>query len=603
MARGGQFSWDLHISKSDQFSDILQTAMLAVSNFDNSVLCLNSLSAPVKNQIWEDILVKVMRQNYQGQVLMEFQKVLLTKVSDKKLYLHKILSDFKNLGDLNSVNCFNSINELDKLDTESKLSLDVFKHLPPFQATPVDFIAFVKLAKENYTRYNINCDVLKLDQHLSETLLSVDSLNSIDFLPIIISNYPFPLFIEKIETAIEASKGNSSLKALMALLYDRYKKAKIDKPLMTILDNASIDVLLQVVNETENFYYDLIAMAFSRFETYTGAYPNSLTVFLESSDEEKIEKIAERIEYYEEYGKLLLASKTIGSTSKFISVVQKLTAKSYGTSKLSVSLILQNFQAIAKAGINPDSLIERLDGWTHELEPLNFKKIKELIPDISFFKHAVNIDNNFATFLVEKLILYFNSINLEDWKNFLVVPTVYEFQALLFLKNYSLPINGVDAVKYTLQKIASGEIPTPDKRSWDIILGRLPQAAAITTFKDLADQFCDHDTINISLFSFFADGLLSKGHLERRENSLRKIFTADILRSVECRRIIARYKTEFKNINEAADSDDADDFRNRVQELLANENSDDTIFEIAHELGISKKKDDEDEADYNPSQQ
>ena len=183
---------------------------------------------------------------------------------------------------------------------------------------------------------------------------------------------------------------------------------------------------------------------------------------------------------------------------------------------------------------------------------------------------------------------YLDSIDFEQWKEHLEDTSTYEVQLSLLFPDYELTPALVDAVKYTLERIAKQELIIENWEDWDNILSRTNTDNKQTVFRNIRDLFCTSVDINTNTFLSIGDWLFEFGSLEDRKESLRRILRTEIVRNDECREVIANNKNKLKAILENTDDAEVSDFKSTIRELL--DNDDESAKEIAKEIGVRKSR-------------
>ncbi|MDR0462705.1 MAG: hypothetical protein LBG64_00590 [Pseudomonadales bacterium] len=275
------------------------------------------------------------------------------------------------------------------------------------------------------------------------------------------------------------------------------------------------------------------------------------------------DEVSKKIEFYISYGDLLL-SKTKFNQPLVKKVVANLTSNRYGSSILSIERALNEFQDICDAfDLDPKELIIRLNGWSQYLNDLEFSRIKECIPDVNFFKYAVETDNDLTKFALNHLEKQFNEMTIEEWQDSLRDEYSYEFQLLLTIDAYKVKQNLIDAFIFVMKEIANGEHTVTYQDQLEELLSLIeskkPKIMS-KLFLDLRDIFCKDAIISVQNFLLFIDWLFKYGKLEKNPESFRRIFNEDVLGSDECiNKILNNHKEMSKILSSSADRGYFDD--------------------------------------------
>lgn len=587
----------LTISQSNEFYDILVKSLSSVSNVENATLCLNKLEKGIEPWIWENLYRKIENKPSEGSKLKEYQLILLQKISEKEIYLKKIIDELKNSEKFNAVDYYASINDLEKLNSEKALGLSIKKSLPTKQTNVQDYIAFLKVATDSQKEYRIGCDNTELDNYLSTLPVSIEELEKADYIPFIISEYNLPKYVQKLEDDINASKTVASNTILMGWLYKRYKETSNKKPVTLILEPQFIHSFFDQTNIGDEFYFDLIAMRISLFNNMVPAqYTTSINNVLQTNDPIIIDKLFGQIEYYVTYNNLLFNLTDYSKFPIYLEVVKKLTNEPLEGSHLSLVTVLKSFKTICENGIDPESLVKRLNSNQEQKTEITIENFKSSIPDLLFFQTALKVENELTEYCITLLMEYLDKLSLDVWKERLKNENSFEFQASILLKDYQYRRQAVDAIKSTLDEIAGQIIPIPGKENWNKVFEKLGKESLFNAFQDLRDKFCSQIDVTEALFLFFGDWLFIYGELEKRPDVTRRIFLSGILRNKECLNIISNHIDKLEQIIENADKNGEQEFKSTIKDLLNDENNDPAKV-IADKLGIKKDKKKEKEDD------
>lgn len=578
------------ISESNEFDDILQKAVASVSNVENATLCLNTLDKKINPLIWQDLYRKIKHGPSESSKIREYQKILLQQISEKKIYLKTIISQFANAVKFSAVDYYTSINDLEKLSHEKSLGLEIKETLFSKETTVEDFIPFLKLAKDNQKDYQIKCDNNKLDDYLSNLPVTIEELEKNDFIPYIINDYSLGKYVQKLEENINANKNVPSNTILMGWLYKRYKEALNKKPINLILEPQFIHSFFNQTNSGEEFYFDLIAMRISLFNNMVPIqFATSINNILEANDSTIIDKLFNQIEYFVTYNNLLLNLKDYSKFPVYLEVVKKLTSDPHAGSELSLLSILQNFKTICENGLDPESLIKRLNDYQEQKTQINIENLKSIIPELLFFQTALKVGNQLTEYLIKLLKEYLDRLSIDEWKVAMKDENTFEFQASILLKDYQYKSDAVQAIKLTLLEVSGGEIEIPKKNQWQEVIEKLKKESGLfMALRDVRDKFYTSE-ISPKLFIFFGNWLFNYADLNNGKEVIRKIFTSEVLHNGDCLRIVSEHADKLKLIIQNSDSVEKTEFEKIIKDLLSEENNEPAKI-IADKIGVKKEK-------------
>lgn len=555
------------------FYSILENAITGITNIPNAVETLNQCLVDeenVKAQLAWDCVYKREKEYEIKKPLQEYQKILIRHISNKEEYLQNLITAFYNLQDTGLMSYYNSILQLSEIE-----GIDPYKYLKNKEADAETFIGFVEQAKESYKQYKIVCKQEELDEYLSG--LSVEQLGELCIIPILKNDYDLTEYLGHLEVLVDS---NLSKKEFEKIIFDRLKE--IERPIAKKLPDLQIYQFFANTKEMDDFYYDLVCMRISSLNNFPPSYQQPFNPILSRTDDDFVDKIAQRIEYYISYGDILLNVCDI-KYPLFNGVAKRLTEKSYGKSSLNLLAILQKYDGIISSlGIAPEVLINRLNSWDEtKIEEENVNAIS-----YKFYEDTINIENKLTMHCRERCIEYLNKINVEQWENDLCHCT--KNYRLLILLEVKLQ-NAYDAFKNLLIKKSKGNSVdfSADTYSSLMKLATKNKRSLVSTFKNIRDLFCSGKAyMSNDLFEFYGKDLLKYAQLDDKTESLRTIFIPSILDKKENVLLILNNQEVMVRIVQNA-GDESGDFKDKVQSLLDAEYKDDKVFEsFAESLGI-----------------
>jgi hypothetical protein len=528
--------------------------------------------------IWNCLYKKIEPRNKSE--ISEFQLILLSKIINQKEYLNILLNELIADPEFSSINYFASINII---DSKFKNTLQVFSELKVKQTSIQDFISFINIAKSDYAKYKIKTDQKELNDYL--IALEIPKLKEIEFIPYLINEYSFASFTKKLEELIKANAPNND-KEIMSILFRRYKEVSKEKTLKEKLEDSNVYTLFNNSTDKEDFYYDLLAMRIAKLEKFNTSYSAVFDPILQNKEESVVENISTRLEYYLNYGDILLGLKTFATYPLFKEVAKKLTIQSVGTSRAAVEKLVSNFQEICELGeIEPITLLKRLNAW----QPFFTKQItKENITNTAspfFFEHSINENISICTHCIKTVIEYMNELTEDEWKEAFKDLNSYEVKVSLIV-NYNYSISSFEAIKDILKDISVGSLPVPDKSIMEKLINRLEEQGRSLkgTFNTVRDSICMANCMTVPLFKFFGDWLFKYADLEKNQSSLRTIFTSDVIRDNESLQIVLSHQEKMPGIINSA-NEEAQDFKEIIKDKLSSDTSD-SFVAFAKSIGV-----------------
>ncbi|MDB5123279.1 MAG: hypothetical protein JWP94_1408 [Mucilaginibacter sp.] len=550
-----------NISESKFFIDILTKAIIEVENYENATLGLNEIYDKVPKKTWDDLYQKMdPKVNLIPDAKIQpYHIILLTSISNKRTFLKNTLARFRKSNQFISLDYYTSIKKIDAILKENNIQLKINEYLAEKLTTAEDFVSLIKATKDINT-YEVRCNNVELNDFL-DNINDADELNNSSYLSFIPEKYNLTRYITSLENKI---KTNQSNRTLVAAFYTAYKNVSKTTLKVLIDDNVLYSHVTSTPEAKDKFYYDLINMRIARWNTFATPYVSYFDDILKNTDATLVSNLAEGIEYFVNYGDLLIKYLEFQKPA-LNEVIKSLTTKSTFTQKLSIVAVLKQIDPILeKTEINPKSLLNRLSAW--DPKPITEKDIPDILKNIEFFKLCETISNALTIHCVNVANEYFDSLSDNEW--------LQEFQnpqsglvviSLTTLKNlYST--KAVSAIKEVLLKIAKCDIAIPDKAVWDKIIEKTNKSSLKSAIKDVRDLFINTKEIDSNTFLFFGDWLFNYGEMESTTSALRRIFRKTVLEDESCVKIILKHEVAMSAIYE--NSEEKEDFDNEMRVLL-----------------------------------
>ena len=566
------------IQKKPQiFFLVLENAITKVTNISNAVkvlnVCLSKDSSQREQMIW-DCIYENIKQRPINDSLFEYQRILLNRITAKDKYLQTIVSAFNNNPEIDVLGYYDSIRVL------SEDGFNPFIYLHEKEFSPESFLFFVEQAKDDYKRYKIVCEQEELDKYLSG--LDVDKLNTLSAIPYIKNDYGMSVYLNHLETLVDSNINN---KESIVTLYTRLKE--LERPVSKRIQDAQIPVIFNKTKDTEDFYYDLICMRISRLNGFPANLRPVFKAVLDRKEDDFVERVAERIEYYISYGDILLNIENM-NYPLYKAVAIKLTEKSFCPSNMDVAAVIQKYDVIKNnLGITPEMFVKRIDTWRDDVQTRITKDKISSIP-VEFFNDIKTIDSNVSSYCIKIAEGYLNSKLKEEWKQSILAGN-YEYQLLMIIKPNIQAC--FDAFKELLVENvqANNSAFSKDKCGSLIELSESNGREMLAAFNNVRDCFCGGTYIMTNdIFSFYGEWLLKYAKLEEKPSALRTIFTTAVLDNTENIQLILKYQEKMVKIVEVA-GDENNDFKGKIKSLLDGEFKDDDSFEgFAKAIGINK---------------
>lgn len=553
-----------------------------ISTLDNVIMSLSKFDSK-KIDItyqWNKIAKLNRNQSITNLSVETTHKTLILNSDEiyKKITVEDLCKKFRNYKEFKGAEFFLAMQSLDNCASEYKINIQ--DYIKEKKIAPEIFIEYANQAKDKYLNFKVICDNKALNDYLIGLIPT--ELPLMDFISFLIDDksYSFDMLESKIEATIIADEININnfpeiIKAYKAISKKKPLKQQFSPALIRSLFNSGI-------NTTSDSYYDLVAMELTKQLVDTP--------YIEGLDE----KVAERLEYYKNYGELLILSKDWGSDLLRRSV-KIMVEKSYGKI-MNIETILPFFEEIKTAlNIDADILLKDLNRWNKYLDKITIENIETIIPNYSFYEYSSITSNELTKYLNDVALSKIKTITVEELNSQRNIPSYYWFNCLsLLIKGNiikSSPENITAFCKNILIDIASGNQPIPLKNSiLDNVISIVSQTKLQPTIKTICDDFCNRTkTINPSLFMYFAQNFDFINKMNSRYGDISRNILNPIITDPDCLTFILGNSTSYiDTINKAGN--DAEDLKVNVRQLMSS-NKSANLIGFAASIGIKMEED------------
>lgn len=550
---------------------------------DNAILSLSDLEEKYSSsitKIWDYIVEVKINMKFEKQLFEDSHKVLLLNAGDKHkdMFLKYICENLRNFEEFKGDSYFNAMQSLDNYILEKKLNIETFKYLAQKQVDPETFIYYLYSSKEKYKLYQITTDNDKLNDYLIESFpTAVPNMDFIEFL-INDKSYTFSRLQERIELSI--TNGEIDFVNL-SVIFKAYKFISKEIPLKIQLTKSQITALLNTVTDKKSeTYFDLVSM---------GLIQSIDTLYVGGLDD----KIAERIEFYADYGSLLTLSVSWPS-DLLLKSLKKITEKPITRfSEINTIKILPSFEHIKNSlGVDESVLIIRLDALSNSLDTITISNIATVIPDYNFYKITSVFKNKLTEHLNKVALSKLEAFSVEELYANINISTDYWMNcAFILIQNNViklLPDNFTELSKKLLKDISRSPqlIPKSDSIIGGII-NKTNKTKLLPTIKGICEDFCNKTImINPELFIYFVTNFDFINKMNSRYGEITRNIINVVINNPICLNIILDNSTNYiKIINES--SDDSEDLKTNIRQLMLGANYSEKLQEFAKSIGIN----------------
>ena len=551
------------------------------ASVDKIIYCLDKLTreSPSIRSLWKYLARKKLAVPIEKQEFsMEYKALLLHLDSDmQNIIISRLYQEILHFTDFKGAYYFNALYEMDQFIKENGLSCDFRSIIQEKEVTPSTFIEFVQAANREQIVFSDHEDTIMCDGYRiktnSESLdnyLAELKFNHIDVLRAIkkSSSYGFPKLLQAVTDCVEEQIVN---KNNAGVIFATYRILSKNKRLLE--ETLNLSLINQIYSDLESDgkdiqhsgYYDFVAMKIA----------NNQPVSLIEGGE--IKYVADVIDYYIDYGVLLLKSLTF-SSSLLTELLAYMVENNLGWNLL-LTEVLPKFEEIKEEiNVTDEALLNNLSNW--DFESIGKDNITEYVPNASFYAVTSRVDNALSKHINQVAIealseesvdsLYSQRMNLKDYW---IVVISY-----LLDKMDSLPDNLVEFCKKIFRNIASGSqdpVQLPDYLK--AMINKLDNRGIISTIIDIRNRFCNGvQAINPTKFQFFESYFRLYGSLIETAVSVVNQIMLPVIEDEACRSLILQHQDFYINlINKVGDS--SFEIKKRFREIITLDSSSELV--------------------------
>lgn len=551
------------------------------ASVDKIIHCLNKLrrESTSVHSIWKYLFLKKLGAPIEKQEFsMEYKALLLHLDSDmQNIIISRLYQEILHFTNFKGAYYFNALYEMDQFIKENGLSCDFRSIIQEKEVTPSTFIEFVQAANREQIVFSDHEDTIMCDGYRiktnSESLdnyLAELKFNHIDVLRAIkkSSSYGFPKLLQAVTDCVEEQIVN---KNNAGVIFATYRILSKNKRLLE--ETLNLSLINQIYSDLESDgkdiqhsgYYDFVAMKIA----------NNQPVSLIEGGE--IKYVADVIDYYIDYGVLLLKSLTF-SSSLLTDLLAYMVENNLGWNLL-LTDVLPKFEEIKEEiNVTDEALLNNLSKWN--FESIGKDNITEYVPNASFYAVTNRVDNALSKHINQVAIealseesvdsLYSQRMNLKDYW---IVVISY-----LLDKMDSLPDNLVEFCKKIFRNIASGSqdpVQLPDYLK--AMINKLDNRGIISTIIDIRNRFCNGvQAINPTKFQFFESYFRLYGSLIETAVSVVNQIMLPVIEDEACRSLILQHQDFYINlINKVGDS--SFEIKKRFREMITPDSSSELV--------------------------
>lgn len=581
-------------SQSSKFVDILQKNVQDAdeAKTDNiikslSKLNIESLSASDKTKIsilWDELTKRKEDQKLSQQEFDDSYQSLLLYVNDKENLLARLCERLQSFGkeenvDFSGANYYNALKSIQDFISGNNIGIDITQYLAEIEKEPKIFVDYVQAAKEDYKTFKLSTDNKKLNNHFKENKL--EDLAIIKYIKDNIK-YNFEELKQYIETFIPSDKLDATnFKPIL----DAYKLISDMKPLHAQLaPNQRNQIWNHFAGQVDtNEYLEIAAIQLAQ----------NVNIGTADLTDKQIEYIAKQIDYYGNYGDLLVNS----NNQNLNKVLKYMTENKLGC-VLSLDKVLpQFFNVKNKINITEVALLIQLDKWKDQKDIITQENIHNIIPKdlYPFTKETANdltkhINGTAieALSLVDENIL-FNQLNQSNQSNNYWYKVIDNLIDTEFCKPLPEKIFNI-GIRYLKEVASNGTIPQENSVRAKII-ERLDKRKTGATIEEIRNVFCNsQSTITTQKFQYLGNWLREQGKLKSRAVEVVHLIIDPIINDNACLKLLSDNAGFYKDLFDVA-GDEATPTKQKIEKTINSGTADEKILEFGKLIGIINKDD------------
>jgi hypothetical protein len=569
----------LHID----FMKVLENVVQGIENLENTTLSLAKVLDEIeennqfKKFIWDTLVSKFLEYNIKEISFKEFFKEIILKSNNRiDEVLNYILKSYAKIEDIVATEYYYTLTEIESFISDNDISFNLSNHLIKVNLSTDEFINFVSLAREEYSKYSIFADLNLVEKYYLEKLPnSLDNDLKLDIIKYLKKEYDFKNLKNQLEDILKNNLAASNLEYVYKLYFNFLDEPlPLDKPTKYKWDLNQIATALNS-NQDENSdkFYILVSLLISNVENASDinninnvSYRAKINKILNSNDEDLIKGSAKFVEYFKAFGDVLSNVITLNRTL-IIRLAEYLIINPVMTSRLDIKNILEKYDGISKAiSCENEDFIKRINGWSYYLtEKLDDSNIFEIIQSEKILYDSINLNNKTTRYIRE---CYKKNLLHRSKEDFLIelrnTGLTYIMKVLRFLINKKIISKATEELTeayktYIIEIVEKSYNITDDKEQvLNLIYGIIDKRKIRTTFRNTRDLYIREYDINCKEFLFFIPKFKKHNILYERSGEVVRRIIIPVIDEIECLNYIMKNEEYFIRIINNADESKID---------------------------------------------
>ena len=583
--------------------DLLENAIAAVTNIENTALAFTQVEAEAKEQeeqdksipinFWEQLLMKAPEEKEECPKQYQIELLKHTREESAKRYLRDVITSIysQSYGYISKSGAPNpKIFDAPKFHNKiTRLQEGIEKHpyvnpiefLHEVVTIPERFVSFVQQAQEKYGDYKVSCPIEEVDKYLSE--MGTEELKDLHFTRYLSGKEKVKLrsFFETLRDQIKDSNSTDEASILLHQWVDLGIRDITSKGDSLMSDNL-IRRLYEEADEGSFLEYCLICIYISQGKART--IP-AMEDILREENEELSKEIAQKyIQIFVTYEDLLLMHSDMGEYPLYRGIVRTLITNKLGK-HLSVEKVLPQYKEISQT--IKVSEAELLTEWNRYPKNGITEETTQRIPVEFFCEDTEALHLELVSHCKQVAVEDLRSIELVDWKDHFLDRS-HEYLLLIVIK-CDCP-NAYEAFKQVITTELSEQKIILSNETYKELVSlfsgqRKRWGSALQTARDRYSEMGRN--ITLDLFLRYGTDLIKLGDLSQKPNAIPTLLPTVLLTKPETLRILNENSREVELILSTAGGEHKQEFINQARSIyLQKTELSEKMKKLAHALGI-----------------
>ncbi|HBN06229.1 MAG TPA: hypothetical protein DD434_10650 [Bacteroidales bacterium] len=498
---------------------------------------------------------------------------------------------------------FIALNAMKDFIEKHNIEFDITGELQEKTTDPKTFLHYVIKAKENYHLFKLNTDPDKLDEYLvtlfpeedvwRQTIPSENQNSITDYSHSYIvdsltnlckdKSYKFDKFLNQVKQHLPDAEAREFKPYL-----DVYKILADEKPLEVQLSSTQLQNIWSTYSASFN----------------TPEYLESITIWIANGkgsgvdnnndlSDEQIKYIAENLDYYADYGDLLIEN--LSWSIPLLSQVLKYMTENKLGHRLSLAEVLSKFFEIKNGiGVSESTLLGQLNQWEDYEDTIDASNISQVLSDAQFFEFSKVTKNTLTDYLNTTVVEALSEIQVDQLYAFIKQPTQYwtivtdNLIGTDFIR--ALPDNLTEVGKRFMDEIATKQLAIPAQGTIIYkLIENLDRRKTSALIKDIRDKYCNSQSnITPQLFIFFEEWFENQGKLKDVADRTTHKIIEPVINDSTCLDIIISKSDYYADIINSA-GDDATALKDVIKMKIQN-SPEENLISFAKKIGIEPER-------------